>query len=153
MKNSYFTILIAVFINYSALAAENSKIVLPNASGEFAAPINDSRAAINAFSCAEIASNWKDDETVLKYLKIGNKRGEQFLAWIDKTPREKLEPVIMEVAGFWTTNLPAKAIGQDFYLGKVSGNVSSFVFNTYLKENHKKNKERLFSEYQCEKLK
>ena len=156
----------------SAFAAEEIKVNLPDATGEIAGPINDSRASINAFSCAEIAKGWKADADVENFLKIGQRRGLRLLEWMEKSPQDKLIKVGMNLAGFWNLNSQGKAVSKDFYLGRVSSDVSSFLNSKYLdsklpqyppkntieylknaESKLKKVREELFNEYQCSKLK
>ncbi|HPI40752.1 MAG TPA: hypothetical protein PLJ21_08095 [Pseudobdellovibrionaceae bacterium] len=169
----YFLLLFVSFSLYRLVLAEDTiKVELPNATGDEAGPINDSRAAVNAFSCAEISTDWKDKNTVLKFLKIGHSHGLNFLTWMQKAPQEKRIKIAMNVAGFWNLNWQASLVNSDFYLGRVSANVSSNIYETYLKEKppefppmntmeYLKNKQasdaelrkKLFSAYECLKLK
>ncbi|MEN0058336.1 MAG: hypothetical protein AAGB31_05840 [Bdellovibrio sp.] len=172
MKHLLLIILCTLTFPFSIFAEEDARIDLPNAIGDFAEPINASRSSINAFSCAEIASGWKDNETVSKYLKIGHTHGTKFLSWMEKAPQEKMLKVAMNMAGFWNINSPGKSISPDFYLGRVSASVSSFLYDKYLKEIRPKSppkdtveylkneqnrilakREKLFIDYQCLKLK
>ncbi|MFP5520643.1 MAG: hypothetical protein ACLGGX_12120, partial [Bdellovibrionia bacterium] len=134
MNKFLLVLFVTIAFPFSTFADEKVTIDLPNATGDVAAPINDSRASINAFSCAEIASGWKDNEVVSKHLKIGYDRGLKFLAWMESAHRDKMIKVGMNIAGFWNINSLGKNISPDFYLGQVSASVSSFIFDKHFKE-------------------
>lgn len=143
----------------------------PDGMVEFAEPIQHSKSSINAFSCAEIVKTWKEED-VAKYLRIGHRDGLRFLDWQKKAALEQRVKVGMHIAGFWILNLNAGSVSQDFLLGRVSADVSTFLNQKELqlklrelppansKDSFKseqsgvqKIREKLFSDYQCAKLK